>query len=121
MERSGSVVHVECLSRGRDIAGVSLTGVTAFSLVLFQENVHSSAKEYSISSLLTCLRRVHFRGMTVGFVSCHWTCIALNSVSTWVYCIIEIYMPARMMPEYCLTKSYFVVLSLSKTVNRSMY
>ena len=144
MERSDSVVHahVGCLSRDRDVACSGTTGVTVFSrykqdtLIIFCTD---SAKRFTVQQnniynkltfdLFTS--RVHFRGMTVEFLSCHWTFIALNSVSTWVYCIIEIYLPAnciieiylpaRMMPKYCLAKLYFVGLSLSKDVNLSMH
>ena len=34
----------------------------------------------NISSLLTCLRRVNFRGMAAGSLSCRWIFIALHRV-----------------------------------------
>ena len=38
-------------------------------------SIHSTVKQKidKINSLLTCLRRVHFRGRAAGFLSCRWT------------------------------------------------
>ena len=43
--------------------------------------IHSTVQQkVGKNAFLTSLRHMHFRGMTAGFLSCHWNFIALHSV-----------------------------------------
>ena len=68
------------VSREPHIHSGCFNNAEQFSTNVSFNTFYSTAKIDKINSLLTCLCRVHVRGITVGFLSCCWTFIALHSV-----------------------------------------
>ena len=62
-----------------DLRGTKYTVFLSIMLNSSFNTFYGKEKDDKINSLLTCLRRVHFRGMAAGFLCGRWIFIILHS------------------------------------------